>query len=210
MSSLTRHWDTLLIVACSFLLLASRLGVCPVFQVSEAREGSVVLQIRATGEAILPLRHGEIIPSKPPLFHWFSVVLSSFDPAYQEIGLRLPSMVAAIGIVVLCSTLAGSLFGKSEQLLTAFVLLTTYGFVHLATDGRVDMVFCFFIVAAIVLWIRGAASCMSLGLPLTKMSSFRLLLVAFCAGLAILSKGPLGFALIVLVLAAISFFALGH
>ncbi len=195
---------SVVILIASIVLLGSIVGISPVFQVSEAREGVVVQEIFRTGEIVLPLRHGTTIPSKPPLFHWLSVLLSPIDPGYSEFGLRLPSMIAAVGVVLLTSSLAAYLFGATQQILTALILLTSYGFLRLATDGRVDMLFCFFMVAAITVWIRGAAALLDRGLPLTRMSGSRYLLIAACCGFAILSKGPLGFALVVAVIGAIA------
>jgi hypothetical protein len=52
------------------------LGDKPFYTKGEAREAIVVWEIVHSGEWILPLRNGQIVPSKPPLFHWCGAFLS--------------------------------------------------------------------------------------------------------------------------------------
>ena len=174
------------------------------FQVSEAREGVVVQQILSTGSFILPLRHGETVPSKPILFHWLSVITSLLSGELTEFELRFPSALAAVGTVFITAHLSYILSGFGAMFLTAAVLLSTYGFLHLAIDGRVDMVFCFFVVTAVCLWLISLWGCCKSSSSLSKISNGRYRTIAILCGLAMLTKGPLGLVLPLLVISTIA------
>ncbi len=190
-------------LVASFLLLPL-LGFCLVFQVSEAREGVVVYEILRTGEFILPLRHGETIPSKPILFHWIGSVLATLLPHYDEFALRLPSALAAIGVIGVVFALARQCAGTLAALVSVGVLLSSYGFTHLAMDGRVDMLFSLLVVGAISLWISHAISTIESGLTLREMKESTYCFLGLISGFAVLAKGPLGIVLPVLVVVAIA------
>ena len=68
--------DVTLILSICFLLFFYRLGAAPFFDKQEAREALVVWEINRTGNWILPLRNGDEIPAKPPLFHWLGALVS--------------------------------------------------------------------------------------------------------------------------------------
>lgn len=183
------------------------LGYSLVFQMSEAREGAVIKRILETGEYILPMRHGETIPSKPILFHWIGAAIAQVRGTVDEIGLRAPSALAAAALVACVSAAAAELGGFSAAFLSLMIFLTTYGFVRMALDGRVDMLFTLCTSSAIMVWLREVRR---LGeLPLSALPSSRYYLIGVLLGLSILAKGPLGLFLPVLVIFSISFFHSG-
>src|SRR5713226_9365330 len=113
---------------CALLYLWG-LGDLPFYTKGEPREATVVWEIYTSGEWILPLRNGHIIPSKPPLFHWLGTLLS----------IRLPSAVLAIIGVLLTYATGLSLWGVEAGLIAALVLATSFEWVRAATTARVDM-----------------------------------------------------------------------
>lgn len=183
------------------------LSLTPVFEVSEGREGVVVREMLQTGELLLPLRHGEIVPSKPPLFHWMGYGIAKLRGTYQELELRLPSAFAGMGIVMIIALLGLQLGGMRTGILAAAILLTTYGFVQTAMDGRVDMVMSFFVVAAIGAWVSALASFDGGDLKsnVPKISNRTYLLIAVLCGFGILAKGPIGVVLPGIVIVACAF-----
>ncbi len=177
------------------------LGAGEVFQVSEGREGVVVREILQSGELILPLRNGEIVPSKPILFHWLGAATAKLTGNYQEFELRFPSAVAALIILLLPILLLRGLLPPSTLLLSSLLLLAMSGFYQLAADGRVDMVFNAFVVAIILVWLRAHVLAQTQRQPEQQ----RYLLLGLLAGGAVLTKGPLGIVLPGLVIFSISF-----
>lgn len=201
-----RYIPSIAVALIAVLLLFPLLGLSPVFQVSEAREGVVVNQILNGGSILLPLRNGHIIPSKPILFHWLSAAWAVMSGNYEEFGLRAISCIAAISSVLVLYNFISSLCGVRSGLVGALILLSTYGFVHLAQDGRVDMLFCFFATASICAWLGAFYGTLNCENPQNnRIPTSRYILVGILAGLAFLTKGPLGLVLPAIVIASVAF-----
>jgi 4-amino-4-deoxy-L-arabinose transferase-like glycosyltransferase len=187
----------------SSLLLLPLLGFSYVYQVSEGREGVVVNEILSSGEFILPLRNGEIVPSKPILFHWISAGLATLVGSYDEFGLRLPSALSALLLLAAmffsCYNLAGTLAGTIGFLL----LFTQYGFFRLAQDGRVDMLFATFFSISMLIFINHATKKY---FNLTEISRRTYLMIGAICGFAMLTKGPLGIVAPFLLISSIQLF----
>lgn len=156
----------------------------PFYTKGESREATVVWEIVHSGEWILPLRNGHIIPSKPPLFHWLGALCSLVVGAVSEFTVRFPSVVLAL-LGVLCTYSAGRmLWGPEAGVIAALILGTSFEWVRAATTARVDMTLTVCMVMAFLFFFflyrrkrvsRGGALCF-----------FALL------GLATLAKGPVG------------------
>lgn len=214
------------IIVLYSLIVFPSLDFGQVFQVSEAREGVVIHEMLEGQEYILPLRHGKIVPSKPPLFHWIAVLLHKAFDLNQEWTLRLPSAIAALGILLWVAHFVTSIAGLSVALVSVAVLSTMYGFFRMATDGRVDMVFTFFVIGALLTWFsaffkkvreinevrKDVGELSEKGDPgsgadtashvISQISPKVYWIVGLLCGLAILAKGPLGLLLPFLIISA--------
>jgi len=137
----TRCLCSLALAAFCFLALLPLAYLPDVFQVSEAREGVVTQEILRSGNRVLPLRHGTIVPSKPPLFHWLGSLNPSLKQFSLELFLRLPSLISATTLVFIVSLFCSGLAGLKAGLISVALLMTSWSFLRLATDGRVDMLF---------------------------------------------------------------------
>jgi 4-amino-4-deoxy-L-arabinose transferase-like glycosyltransferase len=141
-----------------------------------------------SGNAILPLRNGEIVPSKPMMFHWLAAIPALITGEVGEWEIRLPSLAAGVGSVMVLFWLLNSTLGVGVALTGALILLTTEGFVAVSTEGRVDSVFSFFLVCALAVALRGVM--------LARHSkdgwvpSRYVLISAIACGCAVLTKGP--------------------
>ncbi len=203
----SRHWPFLLspsvILAAALLCIFPYLHTCEVFQVSEGREGVVVNAILEQHEWILPLRHGAVVPSKPPLFHWVGAAATKLLGVNNEFVLRFPSAVAATGVLVALGIFTNAIAAPLVGIAAAGILLSCYGFVRMAADGRVDMLLTFFVVAALLRWLSCYLQLREKGDPLPQLPSRVWLETAVLCGFGILAKGPLGLALPVWVIAAV-------
>lgn len=174
------------LVAAALVALAIGLGArslgSDVYEGGEAREALVAREMLDTGDWILPLWNGSVVPSKPPLYHWLVAGAGCLSGAgVTPVTLRAPSAALA-GVVVLLVFLAGLAWrGIDAGVFSALVLATTPQFVTQAANGRVDMTLCAAVVAAqlmVVAALRGDGRArVALGL---------------CLGLAMLAKGPVG------------------
>src|SRR5712692_9513069 len=81
-------FDVILIVSACFVLYFWDLGHAPFFDKQEPREALVVWEINHSGNWILPLRNGNEIPSKPPLYHWLAALVSRSADKIDEFTIR--------------------------------------------------------------------------------------------------------------------------
>jgi 4-amino-4-deoxy-L-arabinose transferase-like glycosyltransferase len=170
------------IVALAVVLAAAPTG-SDVFEGAEAREALVARAMVETGDWILPLWNGAVMPSKPPLFHWLvATAAEATGSGVTPRTLRAPSVLLA-GVVVLLVFAAGAAWGGEQVgLFAALVLATTPQFLAEAGNGRVDMTLCAAVTGAQLAFVRALDGAR----PGTT------LLLALCLALAMLAKGPVG------------------
>src|SRR5207245_209367 len=175
------------LAAAALVALAVVLAALPsgadVYEGGEAREGLVVREMLRTGDWILPLWNGSVVPSKPPLFHWLAAGPAALTGAgVTHPPRRAPSIVLG-GLVVLLVFLAGRAWGGEQAgFVAALVLATTPQFLNEAGDGRVDMTLTTAITGAQLAFVHALRG----GGGPTR------LVLALCLALAMLAKGPVG------------------
>lgn len=168
---------------------------------SEAREAHVSRDMTRSEQGwqswLVPERE-ELVASKPPLAHWLSAVPVSLLGADPLISQRMVSLVSALAMIVLvyCFTLrtgryAGFRSGAAEEsaLFACLVLATSYQFVRLSVDARVDMLFSLLVAYASITVINMSRSTAS-------HAQWYAAALAFAG--AVLAKGPLGAALVLI------------
>ncbi|MCC6932970.1 MAG: glycosyltransferase family 39 protein [Deltaproteobacteria bacterium] len=198
----------LFISLISGLFIIPFLSICEVSQVSEAREGVVVGEILRTQEYILPLRHGQIVPSKPLLFHWLATFLyqTSGGQNFDEFYLRLPSAVSAISCLLVLFIFIAKLFDYRSAYIGAIIFLSTNSVVCLAKDGRVDMLFCLLLTVANLIWLQLAIECKHRGDKSIPSLGWRALWIGMFTGLSVLAKGPLGLMMVGILISTVVIF----
>jgi hypothetical protein len=172
-----------LCLLCAFLYLWG-LGDLPFHTKGEPREATVVWEIYTSGEWILPLRNGALIPSKPPLFHWLGALLSLAGGELNELTIRLPSALLAIIGVLLTYSAGVALWGVGAGLIAALILATSFEWVRAAITARVDMTLTVCMVMAFLFFLFLYRR--------KRVSHAEALLFFFLLGLATLAKGPVG------------------
>lgn len=178
------------ILLSSALLYLWGLGALPFYTKGEPREATVVWEIYHSGEWILPLRNGHIIPSKPPLFHWLGAGIAFLWGELNELTIRLPSAILAIVGVLLTYATGVSLWGVEAGLIAALVLATSFEWVRSATTARVDMTLTVCMVMAFL--------CFQFLYRRRAVKRWEAFLFFLLLGLATLAKGPVGAALPIL------------
>ena len=166
------------------LLFIWGLGDIPFYTKGQPREATVIWEIYHNGDWILPLRNGQIIPSKPPLFHWLGTSVALALGQLSEFSIRLPSALLALIGVLLTYRVGAVLWGVEAGLIAGLTLATSFEWVRAATTARVDMTLTFFMVAAFFsFWSVYRKQRVGWG---EALGFFCLL------GLATLAKGPIG------------------
>ncbi|MBI3301744.1 MAG: glycosyltransferase family 39 protein [Deltaproteobacteria bacterium] len=172
-----------LVLLCALLYLWG-LGGLPFYTKGEPREATVVWEIYTSGEWILPLRNGHIIPSKPPLFHWLGALLSLAWGEVSELTIRLPSALLAMVGVLLTYGAGAALWGVEAGLIAALILATSFEWVRAATTARVDMTLTVCMVMAFLFFLFLYRR--------RTVNRAEALLFFILLGLATLAKGPVG------------------
>ncbi len=173
-----------LLFVLALAMFSWHLGEGPIYRTMEGREALVVQEMVRSGNWILPLRNGDTIPSKPPLFHWLGALASLAGAEVSEWAVRLPSALLSAAGVVLTFVLGCHLVGQGGGFLASLMLLTTPVYVEMGREAWVDATFSFFVLLALTSfylvyesgrWQGGLSYICSLAI----------------AG-AVLSKGPIG------------------
>lgn len=189
----------MLLVALALSMVLFDLGGADWADSLEAEGPQIVQEMLRGSGWVLPLQNGRHLPFKPPLCYW----LGALSAAVRHTGVdlfdpRLPSAVLGTLCVVLVYLFARRHADEAVALWAGLILLTTPQFVIEARNSRVDMAFCCFLTAGLLLahrvWEGHGTRGTAVGAGL-------------CTALAILSKGPLALVLVVLVLGATALLA---
>ena len=175
-----------LVFLCGILFF-SFLDWAPFFDKGEPREALVVQEIFAHGNWLFPLKRGEEVPSKPPLFHWFAAMASKAWGGLTEATVRFPSaLFATVGVLSLYF-LGRRLFDPQAAFLGAIILSTSVPYQSMAISARVDMTLTFFVTLALVIFYLIYRN--------DRTGNFRYYCFYFILGIGILAKGPVGLVL---------------
>lgn len=144
----------------------------------EVRYAEAVRQMHETGKYFTPHLNGEIYSDKPPLFFWY---LALFE-RMPLLGTAFCSLACALGTILLGKVI----FGRDTGFLGTFVAASSLLFIGISQVVRMDLMMLFFMLMALFFFCKGYK---------TGGKGFYYLIYVFLA-LSILTKGPLGFFII--------------
>ncbi len=141
-----RPWllDVTLIALLSVPVFFFEVGKRPVTSILEERVAITAREMWRAGEWVLPTMNGERRLQKPPLAYWLVEAFASVRGAFDDVTLRLPFALLALGTALFTWRMGRILAGPRAGLLAAVVLLTSALFVkegHMATADPA-MLFC--------------------------------------------------------------------
>lgn len=173
----------ILLVLCAVLYFP-HLGKFSFFNKGEPREAVLVQEMVQHGNWLFPLKRGEEVPSKPPLFHWFAALASIVFQRLDEATVRFPSaLFASLGVLSIY-LFGRRLFDGQTALLGGIILATTVGYQSEAINARVDMTLTFFMTLTLItfhVFYQGKLA-----------SGLRGYIFYFLLGVSVLAKGPIG------------------
>jgi 4-amino-4-deoxy-L-arabinose transferase-like glycosyltransferase len=186
------------LIAAGALLFLVNLGGPALWDIDEGRNATAALEMRESGDWIVPKFNGELRSHKPALLYWLQAAAYAVF-GVNEFAARLPSALAALVTVLLVYELGRRMFNASTGLLSGLVLASSILFCASAHFANPDALFLTFTTATLLLFWLGFTS--------GQRSWF--LIAGLAAGLAVLAKGPVG---IVLPAAVVGLFLLwsGH
>lgn len=154
----------------------------------EGREAQVVKAMLAQNDMVLPLTSCGEISCKPPLFHWVAVIGSRLFGGQTEYTTRLPSMLAASLSIAFLWMFVAAHFGRRMAWSSAAILASSMLWMRNASHARVDMMLTFSLLVTLIAlfyvlerWRRGESTAWGW-----------LALAALGGTMSVLSKGPMG------------------
>ncbi len=181
-------WAPWLVTATAVLLLLTGLGILDLWAPDEPRYARVAEELRRMDQGprglILLHLNGEAYTQKPPLYFWLAAVAGAAQGHVSEWAARLPSALAGVACVALSVRFGASLLGPAVGALGGAVLLTSFEFAHRARRAQLDVLLTLLELMALAAFWR-----------LDRGSAPRrrdLLLFHGALGLAVLTKGPVG------------------
>ncbi len=172
----------LLLVAVSAMLLFFDFGSRVLATNDETRFPMLARDILANGNWLVPRLGGVPHLNKPPLHAWL-IALASWPAGSVTPGTAvLPSLLAALCVVVVTFWIAERLFGAQTALVAGLTVLTTLGVFSWARIPMPDMTLCAAVTLAMAAYVAA------------EFGGARAGLIAFygLVGIASLTKGPVG------------------
>jgi 4-amino-4-deoxy-L-arabinose transferase-like glycosyltransferase len=189
-SFLVKH-RMLLLAVLGVVLYVGCIGLIDLWYPDEPDIAEVAQAMFVSGDWIAPRRMGVIWVDYPPLVYWAGSISSTLLGGMNQFTLRLPSALAAVGLVLLTCAVGSRWYDAKTGLWAGFLLLTFSQFVLQGVGYRTDMLFSFFIGAGLLVYASSVGDRIRWW---PRVAAFVLL------GLALLTKGPLGLLLPGLVL----------
>lgn len=175
-------------LALAALLFLWHLGGHDLWAPDEPYFGEGAREMVVDGEWLVPHVNGEVTTDKPPFFFWTIAVLSLPGGEVTPWTARLPSVLAALGTLLLVIRWGRRLGGARLAWLAPLTLATTVMFWRQARWAQIDALLCFLLwvaLSAFEAWRAGDADGRRAGL-----------LFWLAAALAVLAKGPVGLLLL--------------
>lgn len=179
----TRAVAYALIFVAVALTLLPFLGLTPFHTKGEPREAVVAISMLNTGNWILPLSNGDVIPYKPPMLAWCISLMSAIFGGVTEYTSRLPSAIALIILVLAGYGFWRKRAGEGVAVIGSIVTFTCFEVYRAGMACRVDMLLTMFVVLAMYSLYRWAMERDMRGMPWGAVG------LMSCA---VLTKGPVG------------------
>ena len=183
LAKLAVRYRFLALAGLGVLLYLAFIGLRDVWYPDEPDIAEVALAMFRSGDWIAPRRMGVVWVDYPPMIYWIGVISAHLLDGMTAFTLRLPNALVAIFTVLLTCAAASRWYDSKTGLWSGFALMTCLLFVYEANSYRPDILFTFFIAAAMILYADGALDKPRLWLRLAAFA---------CLGGAMLAKGILG------------------
>lgn len=199
-----------LVLVAATLMVFVRLGATDLWPPDEPRYALVAEELRAMdhgpkGLVLLHL-HGAPYTQKPPLFYWLAAAAGAPLGRVTEFAARLPSALAGIATVAATIALGTLCFGRGAGTLAGLLLATTFDWSYRARTVQLDTVLALFETTAVLaFWrIEAARNAPGPSEPRASVDARQRNLVWLhgSLALAVLSKGPVGWIVPLLAIAA--------
>jgi 4-amino-4-deoxy-L-arabinose transferase-like glycosyltransferase len=163
-----------------------------IFDLDEGIYAAALTEMLHRKDMIIPTLHGLPFLEKPILIYWAAAPLVSLG-FLGDLALRLPSVLASIGTLMIIGRFANRVFGPAVARGSVLIVASSVLFVAMARLFTPDALLTFFLTAAIVATWSACGG-----------SRGHWPLVGLCLGAGLLAKGPISIAIYLPVALAIA------
>jgi 4-amino-4-deoxy-L-arabinose transferase-like glycosyltransferase len=199
--------DVAWLLVASLVVLWLGLGTTRLWDQDEGYYASVAREMFARHDWVVPTFNQELFAHKPPMMFWGMLVGFQLF-GVDEFAARWASAFFGTGMILLTYFLGKLLIDRRTGLIAALVLVSSLMFTVVARSATADVHLGFFILLAITLWVRDAKKKLSSeqqspeGFPVTRLRTW--IAIYLSISLAVLSKGPIGFAFPIAILGSLT------
>jgi len=172
----------LLVLGMGLLLFFPGLGNHDLWNPNEPVFAEGAREMQERGTWLLPYVNGEVYLDKPILYFWALRVASLPWGSVTETSARLPSALPALATLLLVYLFGRRFFSERAGVLAAAVLATMPVFLWEARFAQMDPMLMLFVLLSLLCFHRSRSTHTALWLAAS----------GACAGLAVLTKGPVG------------------
>ena len=182
----------LLIVGVSVMMI--QVGNTHLWDQDEGFYATAAAEMHARNDWVTPTFNGNLFAHKPPMMFWGMIVGFEFF-GVSEFGARIVSSLFGIGTIFLTFAIARKLFDTATGLFAGLALGSCILFTAVARSATADAHLTFFTVLALYLWVCDYFHAHdSSGVQLFASVRWRTWIATYAVmGLAVLTKGPIGF-----------------
>ena len=136
--------QTLFWIVATVVVLCLGLGLRYPWPADEPRFAQIAREMVESGQWLFPTRGGEFYPDKPPVFMWLSAVFFALI-GHLKVSFLLPSILAAVGTLLLVHDLAKRLWNQQVAFWAVLVLAFTPQFLLQGKAAQIDALVTFWI-----------------------------------------------------------------
>lgn len=146
-------WRGLVLAAFACAVVFTRLGDHGLIEPDEGRYASIAREMAEGGDWLIPHLNGIPHFQKPPIIYW-STALAFRCFGENEAAARLPSALAALGILALTFSIGRKLYGAQTGIGSVLILVAALEFFGHARMLTPDMMMSFWIAAAVFCLVK--------------------------------------------------------
>jgi 4-amino-4-deoxy-L-arabinose transferase-like glycosyltransferase len=173
-----RKWfEIITIILVAGFIMFFQLGKLSLMDPDEPVYAQTAREMVAANDLVSPRIYGDFWYDKPPMYYW--LVAGAFKIFGQnEFAARFPSALFAVCGVLLVYYQGKTIINNRAGLISALILSTSIEYFYLGKAAVTDMTLTFFITASLLCYLKK-----------------KYYAAYIAAGLAVLTKGPIGLAL---------------
>jgi 4-amino-4-deoxy-L-arabinose transferase-like glycosyltransferase len=142
------------LISLSIVVWVCTAGLWDLWGPDEARYVQIAKELLGRGNWFKLTVFGELYDQKPPLPFWImAIVLKIYHGQISEWALRMPSVLSAIGCVIMSYYMGRRIGGERLGFLSGLVLLATPTLVDGAPTAELNLQFTGFITLACFMWV---------------------------------------------------------